>query len=220
MPKFAHVSDIHVNKYRGKIILDGSSLLYPRVVGLKGRFSMDVYTGEPRPHTAVTDLPSTANPPVSTPIAPTVGEKEGKKANAKGKEDGKTGTKKSREFFINLYLTNISTLLTKTSVQNLYKNLGSTICLEVTLEKPLLDKKRLQPVKECGLKWIWKIVVVLTLQLFTCFFFRLTNLLETLSQDGLSPLISCLKSVLKKLMNSTMLKSAILSRSWPRNMRE
>jgi hypothetical protein len=80
------VSDIHVNKYRGKITLDGSSLLYPRVVGLKGRFSMDVYTGEPRPHTAVTDLQTST---VSTPSAPVAGDKEGKKTNAKGKEDGK-----------------------------------------------------------------------------------------------------------------------------------
>ena len=34
------------------------------------------------------------------------------------------------------------------SIINLYRNLGTTMGIEIILEKPLLDKKKLQPVKK------------------------------------------------------------------------
>ncbi|KAJ1551557.1 Cilia- and flagella-associated protein 70, partial [Nowakowskiella sp. JEL0078] len=74
--KFAHVQDPNAAKFKGKIVIDCSSLLFPRVIGIKGRFLVDTF-------------------------------------------DDTTDT---------------------------YKSIGSSIGLQITLEKPLLDKKKLQPI--------------------------------------------------------------------------
>ena len=43
MPRFSHVHDPNVNKFRGKAYIDANCLLFPRVIGLKGRFGLEVF---------------------------------------------------------------------------------------------------------------------------------------------------------------------------------
>ncbi|KAI9363935.1 hypothetical protein DFJ73DRAFT_810162 [Zopfochytrium polystomum] len=103
-PKFSHLTDPNPLKYRAKAILDISCLLFPRVVGLKGRFPIDCY-----------DPPSSPGD-----IAPGVVEAAlAVKKGAKAKDE------------VDLAL---------------YKNLGSHVGIQISLEKPLLDRKKLQPV--------------------------------------------------------------------------
>lgn len=43
LPRFSHLTDLNANKYRGRALLDFSCLLFPRVVGLRGRWPLDVF---------------------------------------------------------------------------------------------------------------------------------------------------------------------------------
>ncbi|KAI8618763.1 hypothetical protein BC830DRAFT_1107404 [Chytriomyces sp. MP71] len=106
--RFVHVVDPNSAKYKGKAGVDISSLMYPRVMGLRGRFYLDLLDGnlggEVIDHNAG----------------------KGKKGAAK-EEDA-----------------------------NVYKSIGAHIGLEITLEKPLLDKKKLQPISKCVTAFIPK----------------------------------------------------------------
>ncbi|KAL2919158.1 hypothetical protein HK105_201433 [Polyrhizophydium stewartii] len=42
-PKFASVTDTNASKYRGKASIDVTMMMYPNVIGIKGRFPLDVY---------------------------------------------------------------------------------------------------------------------------------------------------------------------------------
>ncbi|KAJ3008042.1 UNVERIFIED_CONTAM: Cilia- and flagella-associated protein 70, partial [Siphonaria sp. JEL0065] len=99
--KFAHVVDTNAAKYKGKAGLDWASLMWPRVIGLKGRFLLDLADG--------------------------CGAEAGAE-HAAGK--GKKGAKDEN------------------GDVNIYKALGTHIGLEINLEKPLLDKKKLQPISK------------------------------------------------------------------------
>ncbi|KAJ3056144.1 Cilia- and flagella-associated protein 70 [Rhizophlyctis rosea] len=115
-PRFSHVTDTLLNKYRGRVVMDLAPLLYPRVIGLKGRWPLDVSDppAEPTPFSAVAAAgeSSAALDTVSTP---------------------KKGTKPSKE---------------EASDENLYRRIGATLGMEMLLEKPLLDKKKLQPINK------------------------------------------------------------------------
>ncbi|KND04050.1 uncharacterized protein SPPG_01495 [Spizellomyces punctatus DAOM BR117] len=118
-PKFAHVVDSNVNKYRGRAIMDMSSLLFPRVMGLKGRWPLEVF-----------------EPPAS-PLSEGMGLGQARGALASStttldsQAPGPTPSKKGRG---------------AKDDANLYKSLGTSIGLQLLLEKPLLDKKKLQPI--------------------------------------------------------------------------
>ncbi|KAJ3297860.1 Cilia- and flagella-associated protein 70 [Borealophlyctis nickersoniae] len=114
-PRFSHVQDTNVNKYRGRSILDLSSLLFPRVIGLRGRFPLDNYEPPPSPSEPA-PLAATATAMSSTLTV-----------DATPAPKGKTG---------------------KGSDLNVYKSLGTSMGLELLLEKPLLNKKKLQPISK------------------------------------------------------------------------
>ncbi|KAJ3101698.1 Cilia- and flagella-associated protein 70 [Phlyctochytrium planicorne] len=100
-PRFSHLVDSNSGKYRGKACIDAACLLYPRVIGLKGRFTLDVFD------------------PPGSPGDGTIGNTDQTAgANAKGKPG--RGAKE--------------------------ETLGTNVGLEIMLEKPLLDKKKLQPI--------------------------------------------------------------------------
>ncbi|KAJ3416941.1 Cilia- and flagella-associated protein 70 [Chytridiales sp. JEL 0842] len=96
-PKYSHLSDPTPGKYKGKATVDIACLMYPRVMGLRGRFTLDIH-----------DPPSTPSTEVDQP---------GKSKKPSKEDDG-----------------------------NLYKSLGTHFGMELLLEKPLLDKKKLQPI--------------------------------------------------------------------------
>ncbi|KAJ3045423.1 Cilia- and flagella-associated protein 70 [Rhizophlyctis rosea] len=114
-PRFSHVSDTLVNKYRGRIVMDLAPLMYPRVIGLKGRWPLDVAEppAEPTPLGAGGGMGSTMA--LNEPSTP--------------KKSGKASKDEATD-------------------QNLYRHLGSTLGMEMLLEKPLLDKKKLQPINK------------------------------------------------------------------------
>ncbi|KAI9098181.1 hypothetical protein DFS34DRAFT_619887 [Phlyctochytrium arcticum] len=115
-PRFSHIIDANANKYRGRAIFDLSSLLFPRVTGVRGRWPLDVYEPPPSP----------AND--GTPLAQARANM-GSNITLDGQHTGPTPpTKKGKP------------------TSNLYKNLGTSLGLEIVLEKPLLDKKKLQPI--------------------------------------------------------------------------
>ncbi|KAI8802085.1 hypothetical protein BJ742DRAFT_873493 [Cladochytrium replicatum] len=101
--RFSHVQDINVNKYRGRVNVDWSSLMFPRVIGIKGRVALESF----EPPTA-----ESSGPPGSA-----------------GATSESSKVKKSKE-----------------DEWQVYKNINSTLGLQVLLEKPLLDKKKLQPI--------------------------------------------------------------------------
>ncbi|KAI8821418.1 uncharacterized protein EV422DRAFT_528079 [Fimicolochytrium jonesii] len=117
-PRFAHLPDTSCAKYRGRATLDLSCLLFPRVIGVRGRWPVDVV------------LPD---------VQPTPGTADGFKGSSVGLDvpphGGTTtagpGGKKRRD---------------EAASANFYKTLGTTLGLELLLEKPLLDKKKLQPI--------------------------------------------------------------------------
>ncbi|KAI9339399.1 hypothetical protein BDR26DRAFT_837865 [Obelidium mucronatum] len=101
-PRFAHVVDTNSAKYKGKAGIDWASLMWPRVIGLKGRFLLDLADG-----LGADGISADHNA-------------------AKGKKGAKD----------------------ETGDVNIYKALGTHIGLEVNLDKPLLDKKKLQPISK------------------------------------------------------------------------
>ncbi|KAJ1566520.1 Cilia- and flagella-associated protein 70, partial [Cladochytrium tenue] len=102
-PKFSHLTDVNSAKYHGKVSVDLSVLLYPRVVGMKGRFAADVFEGNLVPNSDAAGG------------EPTGGARKG----AKPRDEIDPA---------------------------LYKNLGTHVGLEISLDRILLDKKKLQPV--------------------------------------------------------------------------
>ncbi|KAI8838398.1 hypothetical protein BC829DRAFT_447402 [Chytridium lagenaria] len=98
-PKFAHLVDSNPGKYRGKALLDAACLLFPRVIGMKGRFALDVFD----PLEVPTEVTATKR------LVPTE------------KEENRLVVQKTR-------------------------TLGTSVGVELVLEKPLLDKKKLQPI--------------------------------------------------------------------------
>ncbi|KAJ3214771.1 Cilia- and flagella-associated protein 70 [Dinochytrium kinnereticum] len=106
-PRFSHLVDPNPSKYRGKALLDFSSLLFPRVIGLKGRFPLDVFEAPGSPGDA------------------------GSVVADSGAGGGKTKGGRGNKDEIDVHL---------------YKTLGTSVGVEIMLEKPLLDKKKLQPI--------------------------------------------------------------------------
>ncbi|KAJ3295071.1 Cilia- and flagella-associated protein 70 [Rhizoclosmatium sp. JEL0117] len=104
-PRFAHIVDANAAKYKGKAGIDVASLMWPRVIGLKGRFLLDLADGVGASGDAVDH-------------------------GAKGKK----GTAKEE--------------VTHSADVNIYKAIGSHLGIEINLEKPLLDKKKLQPISK------------------------------------------------------------------------
>ncbi|KAJ3217632.1 Cilia- and flagella-associated protein 70 [Clydaea vesicula] len=121
-PKFSQAIDVNVNKYRGRTLIDFYSLLYPRCIGVKGRFPLEVYDVRPQS--------SENNTSVPTQAAPVSVETTSKKLTKVLKDEG-----------------------------NLYKTLGTTIGLEIILDKFLLTKKKLLPVEMSVRDYIPKRVI-------------------------------------------------------------
>lgn len=92
LPRFAHVMDTAEQKYKGNLKIDLSTLLFPRVTGIKGRYQMENMDG----------------------------------SQVTLHENG--SAHKSR------------------TAGNSYKHLQSTVAMEITLSKPLWDKKLMQPI--------------------------------------------------------------------------
>ncbi|TPX60566.1 hypothetical protein PhCBS80983_g01686 [Powellomyces hirtus] len=120
LPRFAHLPDTNSAKYRGKTTLDLSCLLFPRVMGIRGRWPIDVSEAS-----GGSSQPTTA---------------EGPKDPSAGGDQVHTGRKKKDEV----------------ANANLYRALGTTVGLDLRLEKPLLDKKKLQPITKSVLDFIPK----------------------------------------------------------------
>lgn len=116
-PKFAHLTDPNPSKYRGRVIIDVSSLLFPRVMGLRGRFALDSY-----------------DPPPCTPESG-----EGSGGSGGGKSDGAKGKGKG-DGKVTGAVHDVDMAM--------FKNLGTHIGIEINVEKPLLDKKRLLPISK------------------------------------------------------------------------
>ncbi|KAJ3075167.1 Cilia- and flagella-associated protein 70 [Podochytrium sp. JEL0797] len=108
-PKFAHVVDPNAAKYKGKTVIDWASLMWPRVMGLKGRFSL-------------ADGGADSGMEYSSGKA--------KKGSSGKEEAGHSGD------------------------SSIYKALASHIGLEIMVEKPLLDKKKLQPITKSVVDFI------------------------------------------------------------------
>ncbi|KAJ3022692.1 Cilia- and flagella-associated protein 70 [Thoreauomyces humboldtii] len=109
LPRFSHLPDTNAAKYRGKATLDLSCLLFPRVMGIRGRWAV-----ESAEQSGTGSHPATADGPkdsVTTDLA-------------------HTGRKKKDDV----------------SNTNLFHTAGTSLGLELLLEKPLLDKKKLQPI--------------------------------------------------------------------------
>ncbi|RKO83360.1 hypothetical protein BDK51DRAFT_31766, partial [Blyttiomyces helicus] len=116
-PRFAHVIDTNAQKYRGRATVDFSCLLFPRVIGIKGRHALDGV--EPPSSAPCEPTNAAANAAVATAGGTASTEREPVSRSKKGKDDGAS--------------------------QNLYRNLGTVVHMDLMLEKPLLDKKKLQP---------------------------------------------------------------------------
>jgi hypothetical protein len=117
MPKFAHVQDANVNKFRGKACIEATCLLYPRVIGVKGRFGLEVFE---TPLGIANDLSVKHAPGGTTPLP----------GAAADKPAAKKATKE------------------EAGAINLYKTIGTSLGIELILEKPLLNRKRLKPVEK------------------------------------------------------------------------
>ncbi|KAI8929249.1 hypothetical protein BC831DRAFT_6458 [Entophlyctis helioformis] len=97
--KFASVVDNMASKYRGKAGIDVAMMMYPNVIGIKGRFMMDVVETT---DSAILNSTAAIDAPVSH----------------KSKKDP----------------------------NNIYRNIGTGIGLELMLSAPLIDKKKLQAI--------------------------------------------------------------------------
>ncbi|KAI9002325.1 hypothetical protein BC832DRAFT_114900 [Gaertneriomyces semiglobifer] len=114
-PRFGHVVDTLLSRYRARVTIDLSSLLFPRVMGMKGRWPAEGYDSPgSQPSDGMTALHAR-----NTAVASSTMTLDSQQAQ----------TKKGKAYD-----------------PHLYKNLGTTLGLEFVVERPLLDKKKLQPI--------------------------------------------------------------------------
>jgi hypothetical protein len=131
MPKFAHVQDTNVNKFRGKALIDATCLLYPRVVGFKGRFGLEVFE---------TPLGTLSESSKQNPAS------GGTAASPQSAVADKSVAKKAVKDEAGIGA-------------NLYKTLGTSIGIEIVFERPLLNRKKLKPVEKSVRDYIPKRVI-------------------------------------------------------------
>ncbi|KAJ3155384.1 Cilia- and flagella-associated protein 70 [Geranomyces michiganensis] len=151
LPRFAHLADTNAAKYRGRTTLDLSCLLFPRVMGVRGRWPIESSETGASGSGAGQSHPTTADPAKDMGAA-AVG--PGGESSAVGHTAGATAT------------TTTTTATPggkrkkdETPVTNIYRAAGTTVGLELLLEKPLLDKKKLQPITKSVSDFIPKRVI-------------------------------------------------------------
>ncbi|KAJ3168634.1 Cilia- and flagella-associated protein 70 [Geranomyces variabilis] len=141
LPRFAHLADTNAAKYRGRTTLDLSCLLFPRVMGVRGRWPIDSSesSGSGQSH------PTTAEPAKEPGAVGASGGESSAAVHTVGTTTAPTGGGKRKK--------------DETQVTNLYRAAGTTVGLELLLEKPLLDKKKLQPITKSVSDFIPKRVI-------------------------------------------------------------
>ncbi|TPX41837.1 hypothetical protein SeLEV6574_g05897 [Synchytrium endobioticum] len=103
-PRFASLADTQSSKFRGRVLVDCASLLFPRVIGFKGRFTVEC-----NERFSLTDKIGGMGSETSMHV------REGKSKIPKDSGD-------------------------------VYRNIGTSLGIEILLDRPLIDKKKLQPI--------------------------------------------------------------------------
>jgi len=123
-PKYAHLVDNNVNKYRGKIDFDACFLMYPRVKGIKGHFPVMNYDSN------------------TTSAVPNENQEENPTEAANDSANDAVPLQQMNK--------NVSGSKMQANIKDeqLYKMLKTQVYLELTLKNPLLNKKKLQPINK------------------------------------------------------------------------